>query len=91
MDIREINDEIRRLEGETQTHQTISIMAALYTVRDHAGASESAVHIEPTSEFLMACACCRNDSVLAVMDELMSLLQAIQPKLYDGVMRRLRG
>ena len=89
--IDEINKEIDKLESQGQTYQTIEILAALYTVRDHATISKYGVQVEPTSEFLTTCSCCQLDSVLAVMDELMSLLQAIQPKLYDGVMRRLRG
>ena len=29
-------------------------------------------------------------SVLSIVDELMTVLQAIQPRLYDGVMRKIR-
>jgi hypothetical protein len=32
----------------------------------------------------------RGKDVTAVMDELMSTLEVIQPRLYDGVMRKIR-
>ena len=84
----EIDREIATLESQTPTYQIIGTLAALYTVRDHIRDS-SPVRVETTTPFLTACngepAC----EVLAVMDELMSTLEVIMPRLYAGVMRRL--
>ena len=96
--IDEINGEIARLEAQTQTYQTIDKLAALYIVRDHntiptdkpTPAETGPVQVEATSPFLELCAGERTCDVLAVMDELMSTLQIIQPRLYDSVMRRLQ-
>ena len=96
--IDEINGEIARLEAQTQTYQTIEKLAALYTVRDHntipttqATPTETrSVQIEATSPFLSLCAGEPVCEVMAVMDELMSTLEVLMPKLYDGVMRRLQ-
>ena len=96
--IDEINGEIARLESQTQTYQTIEKLAALYIVRDHntipidkpTPAETGPVRVEATSPFLSLCAGEPVCDVLALMDELMTTLQAIMPKLYDGVMRRLQ-
>ena len=97
--IDEINGEIAKLEAQTQTYQTIERLAALYIVRDHntiptdriTPAETGPVQVEASSPFLSLCQGEPVCDVLAVMDELMSTLQVIVPKLYDGVMNRLRG
>lgn len=96
--IDEINGEIAKLEAQTQTYQTIERLAALYTVRDHntiptmeiTRTETSPVEVEATSPFLSLCAGEPVCDVLAVMDELMSTIQVMMPRLYDGVMRRLQ-
>ena len=95
--IDEINGEIAKLEAQTQTYQTIERLAALYTVRDHntipttqiMPAEPSAVNVEATSPFLARCAGEPVCEIMAIMDELMSTIQVLMPKLYDGVMQRL--
>lgn len=42
------------------------------------------------SDFLKAIEGCSQDSVWKIMDELMSSMAVIQPRIYDQVMRRIR-
>ena len=96
--IDEINGEIAKLEAQTQTYQTIERLAWLYIVRDHntiptnqiTPAETRPVQVEATSPFLALCEGEPVCEVLAVMDELMSTIQVLVPKLYDGVIRRLQ-
>lgn len=95
----EINGEIAKLEAQTQTYQTIERLAALYTVRDHntiptgqiTTAETGPVQVEAKSPFLSLCAGNPVCEVMAIMDELMSTIEVLMPRLYDGVMRRLKG
>ena len=89
IDIEDINNEIAKLEAQVQTYQTIEKLAALYTVRDHHAGAGTA-RLEAKTPFLAACNGEPVCEVLAVMDELMSTIQAMHPKLYDAVMDRLR-
>lgn len=51
--------------------------------------SRSRGPIETDTEFLQAVSNMSRDDILSVMDELMTTLQILMPKLYDGVMRKL--
>lgn len=88
IDIDEINDEIAKLEAQTQTYQTIETLAALYVVRDHHSGSGT-VRANGKTPFLTLCDGEPVCEVLSVMDELMSTLQVTQSRLYDAVMERL--
>ena len=96
--IDEINGEIAKLEAQTQTYQTIERLAWLYIVRDHntiptnqiTKTETGPVQVEASSPFLTLCNGEPICEVMAVMDELMSTIQVLVPKLYDGVMRRLQ-
>ena len=95
--IDEINGEIARLESQVQTYQTVEKLAALYIVRDHntiptdkPTTETGPIQVEAKTPFLSLCAGEPVCDVLAVMDELMTTLQVLMPKLYDGVMRRLQ-
>ena len=96
--IDEINGEIAKLEAQTQTYQTIERLAALYIVRDHntiptskvTPAEPSMVTTESGTQFMTACSGHPMCDGLAVMDELMSTLQVLMPRLYDGVIQRLQ-
>ena len=53
--------------------------------------ADSVVEAEPVpvSEFMQAVVKAGDEKAWAVMDELMSTLQAVNRRLYDGVMRQL--
>ena len=76
----ELNYEIEQLEDKAPTYATMQQLASLYVVRDHL----------PNMESDFAQLAFRDiNKTLAVMEELMSTLAVINPKLYDGVMNQL--
>ena len=82
-------------------------LAAFYTIRDKMFPAEqdvgvkmptysyssSSIDVKPDAdtEFLRVASNMDMNELLAVMDELMDTVKAVIPKLYDGVMRRLRS
>ena len=97
LNLDEINGEIARLESKPLTYVTIERLSWLYIVRDHIMLTSEPMaktHIDKTvpggdSEFCKACAGKSIDSVMGVMDEAMSTIQLVQPKLYGAIMELL--
>ena len=103
--IEQITGEISALEEEKPTHVIMQKLANLYIVRDHMGIGRNQEQdiitatvreINPASlssdtDFAKAIDGMDIREVLEVMDELMETLQTIQPRLYDGVMRKLNS
>ena len=100
--IEQINGEIAVLEEQIPTHVTMQKLASLYIVRDHMGIAPadsavpavSVVQMETMpeygmSEFLQAVAGKSVRDVMLKMDELMSTLMVVNPRLYESVMRDL--
>ena len=90
--IDEINGEIARLESQPTTMVTIEKLASLYVVRDHLTISSPVTGSEiPEGESEYYCACAGKTvcEVMSVMDELMSALMVIQPRLYSAVIQQL--
>ena len=92
--LEQITGEIAALEGEVPTHAVMQKLAALYTVRDHmilqppaAAISEVIVPVSD-SEFMRAIEGMETKQFLSVMDELMSTLIAVNPRLYESVLRK---
>ena len=96
----QISGEISILEQEKPTHAVMQKLAALYTVRDHMiiqnAPAEPAVVISEVmpdigseSDFAKAVSGKPMGDFLKVIDELMTTLQAINPRLYESVMQRL--
>lgn len=79
-------------------------LASFYTILDHmteqpkysvqysydAGPVERFGYVGD-SEFLQSVQGMNTSDVMGLMDELMSTLQVMQPKLYNGVMRKIKG
>lgn len=83
-----IAQEIAELENRQIDYSTAEKLAWLYIVRDHLiPKAEPAVYGD--SEFMQAIQGKDIASVMALIDELMAILQAVQPQLYSGVMRKL--
>lgn len=98
--IEQINGEIAVLEDQVPTHTTMQKLAALYTVRDHmvikpdSAGSVVSVPMETfdelgMSDFLQTIKNRSIKKVMLKMDELMSTVAVLNPKLYAGVMRDL--
>lgn len=100
----ELQEAIAECEGQRNpSANTCLKLAAFYTIRDKMYPSERNVEVEKPSysysrsagpmdadtEFLQAVARTDQGEFLLIMDELMSTLQTIMPRLYDGVMRKL--
>lgn len=91
----EINKEIATLEakGET-TYAVIQRLAPLYIVRNNLiGASVKSVNGEISNQtatpFMQAVSKCDISKVMVIIDELMSTIQFVNPKLYEAVMRKI--
>ena len=98
-----INGEIADLEAKTMTYAIAERLAWLYIVRDHCCIGQQvtppAIAGEPVdtqieyksdTEFSQAVDGKKLADVWPVLDEMMSTLEIMLPKLYDVVMRKLR-
>lgn len=92
----ELNTEISKLEAQPLTYATAEKLAMLYTVRDHISPKET---IKTTAEnnisewgdsdFLSAISGKSAGEIWVTVDELVSSVRAIYPKLYDAFMAKL--
>ena len=92
INIDEVNGEIARLEAQPTTMVTVEKLAALYVVRDHLTISPPVTGDsipQGESEYYCACAGHTICEVMGVMDDLMSALMVIQPRLYSAVLSKL--
>lgn len=96
--IEQINGEIAVLEEEKPTHVVMQKLASLYIVRDHMGIGEPEIEVpvvskyvtyNGTSDFARAIKDKDVNEILPIIDELMETLNAINPRLYEGVMRQI--
>ena len=85
----EINSEIEKLESMSASYTTIEKLSWLYTVRDHLSPTKDVEAPDRNTEYILACSGKSMKCVLEVMDELMSTLLVIQPRLYNAVMDKL--
>lgn len=88
-----IEREISELEARETSYAVCERLAWLYTVRDHMAPTakpEALVQGAGGSEFMAACAGKPVGAVLAVLDEHMEAQRAMYPRVYEGVIRRLR-
>lgn len=99
----DLQEAIAECEGQRNPSSSTCIkLAAFYTIRDKmfpAEQEEVNVNVPRYSrspspstsdtEFMQKVKEVDQEKLLSVMDELMTTLQAIMPKLYDGVMRKL--
>lgn len=94
---REIIDAIRECEDSPASYQNCQRLATFYTIYDHMFPPERQSEIKTEtviedygkSDFLLSVGRKNAEKVWNVMDELMSTLQAVNPKLYDGVLRKI--
>ena len=93
----QINGEIDILENEKPTHTVMQKLAALYTVRDHmilAAQPQGTVVIDAIpdfgdSEFAHAVSGRSPREVMAAMDDLVTAVQVVNPRLYNCLMRKI--
>ena len=92
MDIREIRQEIERLEGGATSYATVEKLALLYIVREHLGGQErmTGYTYEARSDFMEAVNGAPIDRVFEILDEHFDAILAIYPKEHAQVVRRIR-
>lgn len=107
LDPKEIDIEIARLEYGESSYPAYAKLATLYTIKNQMNRTEQkqpepvqtyslAAAPEPTgrygdSEFLREIEGRDMEDVLQVMDDLMDTLQVANPRVYNGVMRKIRA
>ena len=85
-------------EAQNPTANTCRNLAAYYTILDHVreqvpkGYSYSAGQLDysSTTEFGRIISKCDTNKALELMDELMTTIEVIQPRLYDAVIMKLK-
>ena len=94
---RELNEAIRECEEAPPSYQNCQRLATFYTIYNHMFPPErqSEIRTETViedygkSDFLLSVGGKNAEKVWNVMDELMSTLQAVNPKLYEGVLQKI--
>lgn len=93
---RELEDAIFDIEDAPVNYSNCEKLATLYTIYDHAFDNRGAELISETvigdygdSDFLQSIRGKYADDVWQVVDELISTLQIVNPRLYDAFMRKV--
>lgn len=97
---------IAECQGQRNPNSNTCIkLAAYYTIYDHMYGKGEAIDVPPMpataysykagytsdSEFMQAVENTDMDSTLRILDELMETLKAVQPRLYQAVIRKLNN
>lgn len=98
---RELDGAIRECEDAPVSYQVCEKLATFYTVRDHLNDepfedehsydAPEGIGDYGESDFLQAIKGRSEGEILAIMDELMQTILITNPRLYQGVMRRIKG
>lgn len=89
IDLNIIDNEIERLEAEEMSYQTCARLADLYSIKDHYRPIYSRYSYSQ-SEFLQACQNAPYEAVLNVIEEHMQCINALYPKEYAAVIRKIK-
>lgn len=93
MDIKEIEDEIRKLEKSDTTYANLQKLAWLYTARNNMSGlgydGKTLPKFESKSEFIQACSNSNVVEFMKILDEHMEVIKALYPKEYDEIIRRI--
>ena len=98
---KELPDAIDELEASPATYQNAEKLATFYSLYDHLyiekepmsrieSVREVKIDRYGDSEFLEAITDKKPEDIWMVMDELMSALQALNPRLYQATMDRIK-
>ena len=95
--IEQLNGEISMLEDEVPTHVIMQKLANLYIIRDHIAVGQNKIEQKEElyttygdSDFLKAISGKNLRNVMLKIDELMTTLYVINPKLYKNVIDEMR-
>ena len=98
----ELLDAIDELEASPATYQNAEKLATFYSLYDHLyvrkepmnrieSVKEVTIDRYGDSEFLQAISDRKSEDMWMVMDELMATLQALNPRLYQATIDRLKS
>lgn len=101
----DLREAIAECQGERNPNANTCIkLAAYYTILEnitpksdvqeavspaYSFLADGSVHIDSETDFARKVEGMQTDDVLKLMDELMTTLQVVNPRLYDSVMRRI--
>lgn len=101
LDEREIDIEIAKWEYLESSYDNYAKLANLYTIRDHvrttdtpaaySAAPAERLGVHGDSDFLRAIADKSPADILPVIDDLMDTLCVANPRVYNGVMRKINN
>ena len=102
VDLNIINGTIAEWEAKDLTFVTVERLAWLYIVRDNAlmhikettGEEPKimpAVAISSGTEFMEACQKAETSRLWPILDDLMTTIQALNPRLYEATLDRIKG
>ena len=98
---KELMAAIKECESEPITPNKVSKLADFYIIYEHlfgqpvdtaysyAPSAEKVICTDGGTEFLQAVNGKDAEKVMAVVDELLEAVKVLQPRMYDGVLRRL--
>lgn len=86
INIKEIENEIKKLENEELNYTNLQKLAWLYTVRNNLGSKIKGVG---GNEFLDSCEGCEKDKFFDIMSEHFDAMKILHPKEYRAVIERL--
>lgn len=99
IDLKEIDEEIERLEHSETTYGNCEKLSVLYTVRNELSVLNQPYNSKimeysfmpepPKSEFYEACKNAPFDEVLKVIDEHMESIKVVYPKEYKKILDKL--
>lgn len=98
--IRELDGAIKECENAPMSYQNCEKLATFYTILDHIKEepqdeysydAPKGIDSFGDSDFLQAVAGKEEAEVWAILDELMNTVLITNPRLYQGVMRKLKG
>ena len=88
-----IENDIAELEKRDTCFATCERLAWLYIVRDHLmgynTSPDARIALAGSSEFIQAINGKNPEKIMPVMDELMEVVQALHPKMYEKVIARI--
>ena len=101
----DLREAIAECQGERNPNANTCIkLAAYYTILDnikpksdvqeavtpaYSFSTDGSVHIDSETDFARKVEGMQTDDILKLMDELMTTLQVVNPRLYESVMRRI--
>lgn len=98
---RELDGAIKECENAPTSYQNCEKLATFYTIREHAFREDSTPVVEQVresiiddygdSDFLQEIKGRSEAEMWLLMDELMQTILITNPRLYQGVMRKIKG